>query len=133
MTSLHELLADVFAPFGAAETARITYEGPMVALSPTAVLPLSLILHELVTNASKYGALSVPAGKISIAWEFSSATAPRLMLRWLETGLSSLKAPTQLGFGTRMIEASTRHELGGKVDVVYGLDGVKYEFDFLLS
>ena len=133
MTSLQDLVADVFAPFGPLETAQITYAGPQVALSPAITLSLSLILYELVTNASKHGALSIPKGKVSMTWDLPVETQPRLILRWRESGLSGIGAPARTGFGTRMIESSTQHDLRGKVEVTYGSEGVRYDFDFPLS
>jgi PAS domain S-box-containing protein len=133
VTSLHDLVADVFAPFGAVEAAQIAYAGPQVALSPSTTLSLSLILHELVTNASKHGALSGPTGKVSMTWDLRAETPLRLLLRWRESGLSNIEAPARSGFGTRMIETSTRHDLGGQVDVTFGSEGVRYDFEFPLS
>jgi two-component sensor histidine kinase len=132
VTSLHDLLTDTFEPFGAMEGTQFAFAGPPVVLHPATILSLSLILHELVTNAAKYGALSRPAGKVAVTWDLRPETPLRLTLQWHESGLTGVSPPIRSGFGTRMIEASARHDLGGRVAVTYGAEGVRYDFDFPL-
>lgn len=133
MTSLDELIAEILAPYAPADSAQFAVAGPSVALKPSAALALTLILHEMVTNASKYGALSIPEGKVSIGWKVHADTPSRVELQWKETGIRSVAPRGRPGFGTRMIEMSTRHDLGGRVTVTYGPDGVRYDFNFLLG
>jgi two-component sensor histidine kinase len=78
-----------------------------------------MAVHELATNAAKYGALSVPNGCVTIAWNVASGDRPRLMLRWQERDGPPVVAPTRRGFGTRLIERSLTNELGGGVELMY--------------
>lgn len=98
--------------FGAANDDRLTVSGPTVKLDPQTAVGLSLVLHELGTNASKYGALSVTAGRVDLAWE-TGVDGKVLKLRWQESGGPKVKAPSRRGFGTFIIEQS-----------LSGLDGV---------
>ena len=102
-------------------------------LPPKAVVSVSLVLHELVTNAAKYGALSDPAGKASLKWESNASSQPGIRLLWEETGIGPVGAPTRLGFGAAMIHASVEHDLKGKVNVSYGDDGLRYNIEFPLK
>ncbi len=89
--------------------------GPEVTLAAPAVQPLSMALHELATNAVKYGALSAAEGRVSITWTLDGA-AGLLRLRWAETGGPALAgAPPRRGFGSRVLEATIRDQLGGWV------------------
>jgi two-component sensor histidine kinase len=101
---------------------RLDFDGPEISLSAKATLAVSMILHELVTNAVKYGALSVPAGRITLRWMLADreGSAAEVALCWQESGLTGLQEPEQRsGFGTKLIERSTRQELGGRVETVY--------------
>jgi len=109
---------------------QITIAGPPVLLAPKAALAMSMILHELITNAAKYGALSMPSGRIFVEWRVSNAENRRVYLTWRETGVQGLVKSRRVGFGTKMIEASVRHELGGTVDIQYGPEGIVYILEF---
>jgi PAS domain S-box-containing protein len=114
---------------------RLDFQGPEISLSAKATLAMSMILHELVTNAVKYGALSVPAGRIALRWMLADreAAAAEVALFWQETGLTGLQEPEQRsGFGSKLIEMSTRQELGGRVETVYHPEGIRYDFRFPL-
>jgi two-component sensor histidine kinase len=130
---LQGLVEEILAPYAQSGGGHLDIAGPHVALTPKPALAMSMILHELVTNASKYGALAVPAGRIFVEWSVSTEPARRVRLTWRETGVGQINPPRRSGFGTRMIEASMRHELGGQVAVAYGEDGVSYEFEFPAS
>lgn len=96
--------------------ARVVVEGPRAMLTPAASQAVSMALHELATNATKYGALSVPGGWISVTWMLDSA-ADVLRLRWAETGGPPLDTPpSRRGLGSRVIEATLRDQLGGRVE-----------------
>jgi PAS domain S-box-containing protein len=82
---------------------RISWAGPTVTLDPRAAMQMALVLHELATNARKYGALSVPTGRLKIGW---TTTRRELLLEWTESGVPSVTAPTSVGFGTTLIERS---------------------------
>src|SRR5258706_9482764 len=114
---------------------RLDFEGPEISLSAKATLAMSMILHELVTNAVKYGALSVPNGHITLRWMLADreASAAEVALFWEENGLSGLQEPEQKsGFGSKLIEMSARQELGGRVETVYRPQGIRYDFRFPL-
>jgi PAS domain S-box-containing protein len=102
-------------PPEAGATPRVELAGPPVTLPPAAAQGLSMALHELATNATKYGALSVPTGQVTVSWEVAEA-AGRLRLRWAEAGGPPLAGPpARLGFGSRVIETTIRQQLGGAV------------------
>ncbi|WP_187830487.1 HWE histidine kinase domain-containing protein [Siccirubricoccus phaeus] len=112
---LEELVRATLAPFLLDGTGGplCRIEGPRVALASNAVQPLSMALHELATNAAKYGALSVRAGELRIAW---SAGPGGLRLLWQEGGGPTLlRPPEKRGFGTRVMEATIRRQLGGSL------------------
>jgi len=95
---------------------RAVLDGPPVRLGPTAVQALSMALHELATNATKYGALSGPEGRLSLFWKLDRV-AGLLCLRWLETGGPPLSGPpARAGFGTRVLKATLCDQLGGTLD-----------------
>ena len=100
-------------------------EGPDVLLSAEATQPIAIVLHELVTNAYKYGALSMPVGHISVRWECHGADHSRLLLEWIETGGPTVVAPSQTGYGTRTIRSLIPYELGGEVELFFDATGVR--------
>ncbi|MDS7594039.1 PAS domain S-box protein [Agrobacterium tumefaciens] len=98
-------------------------DGPRVPLPPKAVISLSLALHELATNAAKYGALSVPEGRISIAWQ-DDVNASKLRILWKERGGPHVVFPKRRGFGSTLVERLLTAELRGDAEIVYSQDGV---------
>jgi PAS domain S-box-containing protein len=99
---------------GAPDT-RVRFDGPEVMLTASAVQPLSMALHELATNAMKYGALSATEGVVSIAWALDHPCG-LLRLRWTETGGPTVAGPpARRGFGSRVLDATIRDQLGGSV------------------
>ncbi len=129
-TPLAELAAVILAPY---RDSRLHFEGGAVVLPPKAVLSVSMILQELATNAAKYGALSVPSGKVTLEWRCYHRSEPSVRLYWEELGVGPVAPPSRLGFGSTMIEASVRHDLKGRVDVSYGNNGLRYEIEFPLD
>lgn len=112
---LHELLGRIFAPHPAYEDGRIEVEGADIAIGERAVTALSLLFHELTTNALKHGALSAggPAagGRVRLSIR---KDGEKLHLRWCEAGGPAINgAPTSSGFGTRLADLSVRRQLGG--------------------
>jgi CheY-like chemotaxis protein len=87
---------------------------------------LALVLHELATNARKHGALSVPAGRLSINWKLQTNAERELFLEWKETGVPGVTAPTSRGFGTTLIER-TLEANDGEASIHYEVDGVTCE------
>ena len=113
------LIARVLKPFDP-ERLRIV-PGPSVPLSQFQVLPTALILHELMTNALKYGALSTPSGIVSVDW--SVETGDKLHLRWQERGGPTVAPSTRVGFGSRLLQFSAK-ELQGALDLRFEQEGV---------
>ncbi|WP_395671247.1 HWE histidine kinase domain-containing protein [Phenylobacterium sp.] len=116
-----EIAAAAAEPYG---PGRWRIEGPEVSLPPQIALSLSLALHELATNAAKYGALSGPEGEVEIDW---ASRDGELRLTWRERGGPLVSAPTRRGFGTRLIERGLARELGGDVKLEFAPDGVVCE------
>jgi PAS domain S-box-containing protein len=103
--------------------ANTTVQGPNVMLTAAATQAVAMVLHELVTNAAKYGALSSPSGRVSVEWEVPEGT---LSIAWRETGGPPVAASTpQSGYGTSLIRDLIPHELGGTVDLVMAPEGVR--------
>jgi two-component sensor histidine kinase len=103
--SLVELLEQTLKPYAAVRKDRIRAAGPDVELEPRLALSLHLVLHELVTNASKYGALTSTSGKVEVLWELlSDDSGRRLALQWRERGGPEVREPDQMGFGLRLVK-----------------------------
>ena len=103
--SLRELVASQLAAFSAGAERRVHVQGPEVTLDTSLAVPLGLALHELATNATKYGSLSIPGGSVELSWTVGQANgAESLSLIWRETGGPRVKAPSRRGFGTSLIE-----------------------------
>jgi PAS domain S-box-containing protein len=121
------LVNEALEPFGVVNerTERITITGDNVRLPPKATLALGIALHELATNAVKYGAFSNDGGSILIEWITKRRIeGNRLILRWQEKGGPPVTPPTRKGFGCRVIERGLPHELEGTVNLEYPVDGV---------
>lgn len=101
--------------------ARISLAGPAVLLTPSATVTLTLALHELATNAAKYGALSNENGTVAIRWTVGS---DKLEFIWQESGGPAVTKPRQTGFGTRLLERAVASDLGGTVTISYDPNGV---------
>lgn len=114
-------VAQVLAPY---QRQRFEIEGAQLRLPPRVALALTLALHELATNAAKYGALSVPSGRVAIKWTVRPGDPPHLVFRWQEHGGPQVSAPAQKGFGSRLIERSLALELAGEVHITYDPAGV---------
>jgi two-component system, chemotaxis family, CheB/CheR fusion protein len=122
--NLAEVVADTVKPHVSSQN-RFRIEGPDVHLAPSAALAIAMALHELATNAAKYGALSTEDGVATIGWKVSGADADRrLTLHWTESGGPKVVPPTRSGFGSLMIQRVLAAELGGEVGVSYESSGV---------
>jgi PAS domain S-box-containing protein len=108
---------------GSTDGTRIAWSGPRVMLDARSAVQLALVLHELATNARKYGALSVPAGRLAIGWTLALQPERELRLDWRESGVANLRAPRTSGFGTTLVER-TLESCGGQAEIQYGADGV---------
>ncbi|HVK79272.1 MAG TPA: PAS domain S-box protein [Verrucomicrobiae bacterium] len=106
--------------------ARVEVGGPVVRLTPKQALALSIALHELATNAAKYGALSNEAGRVALKWELRGEMGNQVLhLNWRESGGPSVSPPTRVGFGSRLIERNLAYELGGEARIDYLPEGVE--------
>jgi two-component system, chemotaxis family, CheB/CheR fusion protein len=131
---MHRLVERTLGAFGGGGNEAISVNGPAVLLKPKQGLGLSMVLHELCTNAAKYGALSVAEGRISLGWSVEQGqTGPFVRLRWEESGGPPVAPPQRMGFGTRLIERSSRHELGGTAHLAYDSAGLRAELLFPLN
>jgi PAS domain S-box-containing protein len=108
---LARLVEEELAPYRAGDDAKITATGPDVSLEPRTAQTLALALHELSTNAAKYGALSVMPGRVGVTWELQPDS---LVLRWSESGGPVTAPPASPGFGIRVISASIERQLEGE-------------------
>ena len=106
------LVGEELAPYRDGDAARVTIEGPAVILSPEKAQNLALALHELATNSAKYGALSVAKGALAVVWQTERNI---LTLSWRESGGPAVQTPSSQGFGTKILNASIKHQIGGNV------------------
>lgn len=126
-------LADIIetsARSHAGDPNRFAFDGPVVRLSPKTAMSLSMAMHELATNAVKYGALSNETGKVSVNWSVTpGAGSGRLHLEWREQGGPPVQKPARRGFGSRLIVTGLSAELGGTVDLSFDEKGVMCVID----
>jgi two-component sensor histidine kinase len=133
-SELKEVIGRALQPFLLANPDRIRMSGPNVPLSPRLAVVLSMIVHEIATNAAKYGALSNETGTVRLDWEITEdAPKPRLRMIWTEAGGPVVTAPVQRGFGSRLIERSARDQLGGEATVDFLPRGVVYTISCALD
>jgi two-component sensor histidine kinase len=126
-SELKDVLERVLQPYVISAPERVKMFGPRVPLAPRPAVVLSMIVHEIATNAAKYGALSNDSGTIGIDWEVLSGTTGKILrLIWTESGGPPVTAPVHRGFGSRLIERSARDQLGGEATVDFLPRGVVY-------
>lgn len=123
--SLAEVVERALSPFRT-PAQRIRAQGSYVRLTPTQALALSIALHELATNAAKYGALSGDVGMVDVVWSTGEGA---LRLSWTESGGPLVAAPTRVGFGSRLIQRNLAAELGGSAVIEYRPQGVFAEIN----
>jgi len=105
---------------------RVRIEGDDVELAPRTAVSIAMALHELCTNAVKYGALSNESGSVTVRWSIDGSDGQRrLRLEWIETGGPPVSPPSRRGFGSRMIERGLASELGGTVALEFRPEGVR--------
>jgi two-component sensor histidine kinase/DNA-binding response OmpR family regulator len=119
---LLRLVTEEMAPYGAVGT-RVGVGGPALVLPPDRAQTIALILHELATNAAKYGALSVPTGRVAISWRLENA---QLCLDWIESGGPRVEVPSRRGVGTRIITAGAGSIKGARADFAWRADGLGF-------
>jgi PAS domain S-box-containing protein len=126
-----DVVSSAMAPFESTRRPQIQRLGPPVWVSAPRALALSMALHELATNAVKYGALSEPGGRVNIRWRRTKAS--ELVLEWVEQGGPPVAPPTRSGFGTRLVQRSLARELGGQVEFHFAPEGVSCEIRFPIA
>jgi two-component sensor histidine kinase len=125
-SDLRELITAALAAFGdCLEQRRVRLDGPRVALEPDRTVPLMLAIHELATNAMKYGALSAATGLVEISWTCDPAASPAFRLHWRETGGPTVRTPDRRGFGSQLIERNLAKQFGGSVALRFPPEGVE--------
>jgi PAS domain S-box-containing protein len=118
---LSTIAAQELAPYSGTGEKRVRLDGPQVLLEPNVAQSIAVVVHELATNAAKYGALSLPDGRIDLHW--THAASGRLDLRWTETGGPAVREPTRQGFGGRIVKQMIS-QLTGEVRYDWGPHGL---------
>jgi PAS domain S-box-containing protein len=125
---LRTLVMQELLPYSQDGEARARIDGPDLLLEADTAQAIAVTLHELATNAAKYGALSATRGRVQVEW--SRGADGRLVLRWTESGGPSVNTPTQQGFGTRVMESMIRGQLKGKICFDWRAEGLACEIAF---
>jgi two-component sensor histidine kinase/CheY-like chemotaxis protein len=115
------LVTEEFAPYQADGEYRAAWEGPAIILPADKAQTIALMIHELATNAAKYGALSVPSGRVHLSWGLQNG---RFLLTWRETGGPAPAKPQSKGFGTRIIESSLNRSKGDAAEFDWRPEGL---------
>jgi PAS domain S-box-containing protein len=122
--SLEDVARAALGPQRSIPGCRLQVSGPPLRVRPAAAVVVALALHELVTNAMRFGALSGDAGQVTLAWSIVRRGEPCLTLLWTERDGPSVHPPARRGFGTRLIERSLARDLRGEATIDYNPDGV---------
>jgi two-component system CheB/CheR fusion protein len=123
---LTDVLAAETRPFAARDRENIVIKGPRVRLAPRGALAMGMAIHELLTNAVKYGALSVAEGVVNIAWRFEDKNNPtQLVIEWTECGGPPVASPSHHGFGRTLLERGIAHELAGEASLDFAVVGLR--------
>jgi PAS domain S-box-containing protein len=123
--NLRNLVMQELSPYSQDGETRARIDGPDLLLEPDTAQTIAVTLHELTTNAAKYGALSAAQGHVRVEW--SRAADGRLALRWTESGGPSVNTPTHQGFGTRVMESMIRGQLRGEICFDWRAEGLACE------
>jgi two-component sensor histidine kinase len=118
---LTDLVRRQLAPY--TTDANISISGPDVMLTPAETQSLAMVIHELVTNAAKYGALSSPHGRVSVNWDLVGQGSSTLTIAWRECGGPPVAAPIRCSYGSSLIRDLIPHELDGAVDLTFPAEG----------
>jgi two-component sensor histidine kinase len=129
--SLDAILVNELEAHGAAGSDKVVLQGDEVAIPGKDAWALSLVFHELLTNAQKYGALRFESGKIFVSWSWDE-TSKGLSITWKESGVTTDTKPRKKGFGSQIIGAAIPDKLGGTSSTAFLSDGIEYKVDFPL-
>lgn len=124
---IRALIESELAPY--IDARKVEIGGPDILLTRSTAQSVALVVHELATNAAKYGALGTEAGELSVSWSVESAEEPFVRFRWTENGLSNLTEPERAGFGTTVITEVISAQCDAGVELDYAPSGVKYTLD----
>lgn len=124
---LTRLIEEELAPYRSGGRSGADIRGPRVLLNSAIAQPIAMALHELTTNAAKYGALSHPGGRVKIEWSHSAGGT--LRLTWVESGGPAVRMPTRSNFGTTLIELTIRDQLNGSVEFDWRPTGLACEIE----
>lgn len=131
---LGDVLNSELEPYQDGMRQRIRLRGPKIGLQPSAVLAFGLAVHELATNATKYGSLSVAEGKVHVMWAVTAGTnPPMLLVEWVESGGPPVKPPERQGFGTKLIQRGLAQQLGGEIKLDFKPEGIRCVITFPLQ
>src|SRR5262249_48580594 len=122
---VREIVQNVLRPYAAEGSQRVRISGPDIRVEPRCAMMLSLALHELATNAAKYGALSSAAGRLPVIWEPTDPAGKTLKLTWSEADGPPVQVPQHRGFGSRLIEEAFPQQFEGRVSLAYEATGVR--------
>lgn len=131
--SIRDLAVQELTPF---DMERTTIAGPDIRLMPKQSLAIGMVLHELATNAAKYGALSVPDGRVEVEWSVppdERREEQRLDLRWRERDGPEIAKPKRRGFGLTLVEREAEYTFGGKADIDFDPHGLTVSLDLPLG
>lgn len=127
---MRDTIERVLVPFRAGQ--KVIVGGPEIVLDARTVTILSMVIQELATNASKYGALAHPDGRVTIEWERVEHSDPRVILRWVERDGPPVKEPLQTGFGSTLIREGFSAQLGGSATMTFEPNGLTCVLEFPL-
>ncbi len=131
---LEDVLKNELEPYQDGIRQRIRLRGPRINLQPGAVLALGLAVHELATNAVKYGSLSAAEGKVHVMWAVTSGSGqPALLVEWVESGGPPVNKPERQGFGSKLIQRGLAQQLGGEIKLDFAPAGVRCVITFPIS
>lgn len=105
---------------------RLSVDGPVIALDDRASGVIALVMHEMMTNAAKYGALSSPEGRLAVAWHLSEDGS--CVIDWRESGGPVVAEPSRKGFGSKLIATSMDYDLGGEAEITFPAEGLRARF-----
>jgi two-component system CheB/CheR fusion protein len=127
------MVAEELLAYAAKEGEQVTIDGPEVRLQPKAAETMALAVHELVTNAVKYGALASPAGRLHVSWTVGDGAQPQLIFDWLESRVKVDGFPRRRGFGTELLERTLAYELKAQTSLSYRDSGLHCRIELPLT
>ncbi|WP_192926349.1 hypothetical protein [Microvirga tunisiensis] len=123
---MRDIICQELEPYDDGSATRVRLKGPDLTLEPRVGLALSLVLHELTTNAAKYGALSTEQGLVTVRWSASESGLPDVLrIDWMESGGPAVRPPANPSFGTRLIERSMTKDLQGMATLDFDPAGLR--------